>query len=71
MASLPQTLEIIFQVQRERINEKITRKKKAFQVIKHDFFLFFFPLWTLATFKPHNFFFIIILNDLICYISAT
>jgi hypothetical protein len=51
MASLPQVLEVIFQVQRKKINEKITRKTKAFQLTKHVFFL-----WEpLAIFKPHNF----------------
>jgi hypothetical protein len=30
MAALPQALEIIFEVQRKRSNEKITPKKKAF-----------------------------------------
>jgi len=38
---LPQALEILFEVQRKRSNEKITKKKekkKAFQLIKHVFF---------------------------------
>ncbi len=52
---LPQVLEIIFEMQRKMSNEKITRKKKVFQLRKHGFFSFFFPLWTLPTFKPHNF----------------
>jgi hypothetical protein len=30
MGALPQALEIIFEVQRKRSNEKITRKKIAF-----------------------------------------
>jgi hypothetical protein len=30
MRVLPQALEIIFEVQREKNNEKITRKKKVF-----------------------------------------
>jgi hypothetical protein len=38
MGALPQALEIIFEVQRKRINEKITRKEKAFKVIKSVFF---------------------------------
>jgi hypothetical protein len=54
MGALPQALEIIFEVQWKRINEKITKKKeKAFQLIH----CFFFPsLWTLLIFKLHNFF---------------
>jgi hypothetical protein len=35
MAWVPQALEIIFEVQRKRSNEKITqKKKKAFQLTK-------------------------------------
>jgi hypothetical protein len=40
MGVLPQALEIIFEVQRKMINEKISRKKKAFQLTKGVFFLF-------------------------------
>jgi hypothetical protein len=40
MGALLQALEIIFQVQRKKNNEKLTRKKKAFQLTKHIFFLF-------------------------------
>jgi hypothetical protein len=40
MEALPQALEIIFEVQRKRNNEKITSRKKAFQLIKHVFFSF-------------------------------
>jgi hypothetical protein len=54
MEALLQALEIIFEVQRKRNNEKITRnKKQAFQLIKDIFY--FFLLWTLLTFKLHNF----------------
>jgi hypothetical protein len=52
MRVLPQALEIIFEVQRKRCNEKITRKKKAFQLTK---FVFFSPLWISPIFKPHSF----------------
>jgi hypothetical protein len=34
MRALPQALEIIFEVQMKRNNEKITRKTKAFQLTK-------------------------------------
>jgi hypothetical protein len=37
MEMLPQAVEIIFEVQRKRSNEKTTRKKKVFQVTKHFF----------------------------------
>jgi hypothetical protein len=40
MEALPQALEIIFEVQRKRNNEKITSRKKAFQLIKHVCFSF-------------------------------
>jgi hypothetical protein len=54
MGALPQALEIIFEVQGKRSNEKITRKKKSFPTYKTHFFLFYFLL-TPPTFKPHNF----------------
>jgi hypothetical protein len=38
MGALPQSLEIIFEVQMKRSNEKITRKKEAFQLTKCIFF---------------------------------
>jgi len=53
MGALPQVLEIIFQMQRKMINEKITRKeKKLSKLTKHVFFLFFEPclLSSLITF---------------------
>jgi hypothetical protein len=54
MKTLPQVLEIIFQVQRKMSNEKITRREINFQLTKQVFFPFFF-LWTPPTFKPHYF----------------
>jgi hypothetical protein len=44
MTALPRALEIIFEVQRKKSNEKITRKKKTFQLAKHKFFFFSFSL---------------------------
>jgi len=38
MGVLPQALEIIFEVQRKRSNEKITRKKKNLLTYKTLFF---------------------------------
>jgi hypothetical protein len=55
MGALPQALEIIFEGQRKRRNEKITKKKKTFSTYKMRFFLFLFSLWTPLTFKPRNF----------------
>jgi hypothetical protein len=65
MGALLQALEIIFQVQRKKNNEKLTRKKKAFQLIKRIFFLFEpLLLSNLITFLS-------ILNDLKCYRNVT
>ncbi len=44
MGALTQALEIIFEVQRKRNNEKIMRKKKAFQFTKCVLFFHFGPL---------------------------
>jgi hypothetical protein len=40
---LPQALEIIFEVQRKRSNEKVTRKKKPSNLQNTFFFLSFDP----------------------------
>jgi hypothetical protein len=45
MGTLPQALEIIFEMQRKMSNEKITRRKINFQLTKHDFFPSFFSLF--------------------------
>jgi len=42
MGALPQDPEIIFEVQMKRSNEKIVRRKIAFQLTKHVFSPFFF-----------------------------
>jgi hypothetical protein len=46
MEALPQPVEIIFEVQRKRSNEKITRRKISFSTYKtlSFFFLLFEPL---------------------------
>jgi hypothetical protein len=41
MGALPQALEIILEVQRKMINEKISRKIKSFPTYKRHFFFFF------------------------------
>jgi hypothetical protein len=71
MRALPQALEIIFEVQMKRSNQKIVRKKKAFQLTKYIFFPFFFSL-------DHSYFqsfllshFLFILNNLKCYKNVT
>jgi len=54
MGALSQSLEIIFELQRKRNNEKITRRKIKFSSYKTRLF----PLSSLCTpptFKPHNF----------------
>jgi hypothetical protein len=40
MRALPQALEIIFEVQKRRSNEKTARKKKSFSTYKMQFFFF-------------------------------
>jgi hypothetical protein len=72
MGTLPQALEIIFEVQRKRINGEKKKLKKKIPTYK----TFFFPLfsfWTLPTFKLHNFLMYILFNlsDLQCYRNAT
>jgi hypothetical protein len=57
MKALPQALDIIFEVQMKRNNEKITRnKKKAFSTYKMHLFLFF------LLFKP------LLLSNLIAFL---
>jgi hypothetical protein len=51
---LPQALEIIFEAQMKRINEKIARRKISFSTHKTWFFLFS-SLWIPLTFKASNF----------------
>jgi len=53
MRVLPQALEIIFEVQRKMINEKITRKKKWLFNLQNSFV--FSSIWTPPTFKPDTF----------------
>jgi hypothetical protein len=50
MRALPEALEVIFEVQCKRSNEKITRK--IFTINKMIFFL---SLWGPSIFKPHKF----------------
>jgi hypothetical protein len=42
MGVLPQALEIIFEVQKKRSNEKITRRKMSLPTYKMHFFVFSF-----------------------------
>jgi hypothetical protein len=44
MGALRQALEIIFEVQRKSVNEKITRRKISFPTYKTHFILFSFSL---------------------------
>jgi hypothetical protein len=54
MGVLPQALEIAFEMQRKKSNEKITKKKKkSFPTYKTCFL--FSSLWTPLIFKLHNF----------------
>jgi len=55
MGALLQALEIIFEVQRKRSNEKNNKKKISFLTYKMRFFFLFFSFWNPPTFKPRNF----------------
>jgi hypothetical protein len=53
--TLPQVLEIIFEVQRKLSNEKNNKNINELSNLQHTFFFFsFFSLWTPPTFKPYN-----------------
>jgi hypothetical protein len=47
----PQALEIMFEVQRKKNNEKIARRKIIFSNSQNVFFFFFPSLWTPPTLK--------------------
>jgi hypothetical protein len=55
MRVLPQALEIVFEVQRKRRNEKIARRKINFSTYKTRFFSYLYFLGTPPTFKASNF----------------
>jgi hypothetical protein len=56
MGALPEALEIIFEVQRKRNNEKNNTKNKLSNLQDgFSFFLFAPFFWTSLTLKPHNF----------------
>jgi len=52
MVARSQALEIIFEEQRKKNNEKINKKKNKLFNLQNMFFFF----WTPLTFKSHNFF---------------
>jgi hypothetical protein len=54
MGALPQALEIVFEVQRKKSNEKTTKRKISFPSYQTLYFLLS-SLWTPLTFKSHNF----------------
>jgi hypothetical protein len=55
---------------KEKELQKNNKKKKAFQLAKHN--SIFLSHWTIFTFKSQNFLnFLFILNDLKCYKSST
>jgi len=57
MGALPQALEILFEMQRKRSNEKITRKKKKkFSNSRNLFFFFFFWPVLFSKFLTFSFF---------------
>jgi hypothetical protein len=71
MGALAQAVEILFEVQRKRSNEKIARRKICFSTDKTRFFLFCFsldPSYFQISLLSH---FLFNLNNLKCYRSAT
>jgi hypothetical protein len=54
MGILPRALEVIFEVEMKRSNEKIARRKISFPTHKKVLFLFS-SLWTPPTFNASNF----------------
>jgi hypothetical protein len=71
IGALSQALQIIFEVQRKRNNEKITRRKISFPTYKLCFFKFFLHFGPLLLSNLIVFFSLFILNNLKCYRSAT
>jgi hypothetical protein len=69
MGVLPQALEIIFEVQTKRHNEKITKRKINFPTYKTFFFSFSLDPSYFQTLQLSYFLFI--LNNLKYYMSAT
>jgi len=68
MGVLPQALEIIFEVQRRRSNEKNKKRKNNLSNSQNTFF---FPsLWTSYFQISLLFYFLFILNDLECYYTS-
>jgi F0F1-type ATP synthase membrane subunit a len=55
MGVAPQALEIIFEVQRKTINEKITRKKKQLYNLQNAFFFLLFGPLLLSNLIPFLF----------------
>jgi hypothetical protein len=71
MGVLPQALEILFEMQRKRSNEKITRKKKKKSFPTHKLVFFFSFLWPVLFSKFLTFSFFVHLkrfkeHDLAC-----
>jgi hypothetical protein len=69
MGALPQALEIIFEVQRKNIDEKVTRKNKNFPTYYKLLFFLLFGSLLLSNLK--TFYFLFILNNLKCYKGTT
>jgi hypothetical protein len=51
----PQALEIIFEAQRKRNNEKNSKKKSKLSNLQNVGFFFYSFLWTPPSFKASNF----------------
>jgi dipeptide/tripeptide permease len=68
--TLFQALEIVFEVQRKRSNEKNKKKKNKLFNLQNAFFVSFL-FWTPPTFNLTTFSFFIHLNDLKCHKNTT
>jgi len=55
MGVLPQALEIIFEVQRKRSNEKNSKKKSKLSNSQNMVFFFYSFRWTPPSFEASNF----------------
>jgi hypothetical protein len=63
MGVLPQVLEMIFEVQRKRINEKITRRIISFSKLQNTFFSFLLFFGTFLLSDLVTFLFLIHFNQ--------
>ncbi len=68
MGTLPHALEIILEVQKKKISEKLARRKISFPIYKTQFYFIFLFFWLPLSNLITSLF---ILNNLKCYMSTT